>query len=56
MRVDETGKLQKPVNMHGASRWLEKTFTGQTYLILDENDKPLGHIVTPEEPARVIIY
>jgi hypothetical protein len=53
--LDETGKHRERAVVQGASRWLVKTFAGHAWMILDENGKLLGHIVTPEKPARIII-
>jgi arylsulfatase A-like enzyme len=55
VRLDETGSRHEPIVVKGASRWLARTYSGHTWLILDENGKTIGHIVTPEKPARVII-
>ena len=54
--LDENGKRREPVPVVGASRWLVQTFAGQTWLVLDEEGKPLGHISAPEMPARVFIH
>jgi arylsulfatase A-like enzyme len=53
--IDETGKRHRPIAVQGASRWLLQTFSDHAWLILDENDEPLGHIVAPDKAARVII-
>ena len=51
--LDQTGTLHAYGELKGASRRLMKTFSGHTWLLLDENDKPLGHIVAPEKPTRI---
>lgn len=53
--LDEAGKHHQRAIVQGASRRLVQTFAHHTWLILDENGKSLGHIVTPERPARVVI-
>lgn len=53
--IDEKGNQQKPIPMQGASRWMLETFSNQTWLILDENGKPISHVIAPEKPARIII-
>ena len=55
VRLDETGERGEPIAVQGASRWLVETFAGHTWLVLGEDDRPLGHIVGPEIPARIII-
>jgi arylsulfatase A-like enzyme len=53
--LDQTGARHAYGEVKGASRRLMKTYSGHTWLLLDENDKPLGHIVAPEKPARIKI-
>jgi arylsulfatase A-like enzyme len=53
--IDENGKQQTPTPIQGASRWMIKTFSNHTWLILDEHGKPLSHIIAPDNPARIII-
>ena len=55
VRVDETGARRDTDEIKSASRRLVPTFTGHTWLLLDENDKPIGHIVAPDQPARIRI-
>ena len=53
--LDESGKRHQRSIVQGASRRLVKTFAGHTWVMIGENGKPLGHIVTPEKSARIII-
>jgi arylsulfatase A-like enzyme len=53
--LDEAGKHHERAVVQGASRRLVQTFAHHTWLILDENGKSLGHIITPEKPARIVI-
>jgi arylsulfatase A-like enzyme len=55
IRVDERGARGGTQEIEGASRRLVQTSTGHTWLLLDKNDKPIGHIVAPEKNARVKI-
>ena len=53
--VDETGARREYGEVKGASRRLMKTFSGHTWLLLDENSQVIGHVVAPGKPARVKI-
>jgi arylsulfatase A-like enzyme len=53
--LDENGQRHAPIVMASASRYLLKTFSGHTWLLLNEDDREIGHIVASEKPARVII-
>ncbi len=53
--LDENGKRHEPIVIASASRYLIKTFAGHTLVLLDEDDKYIGHIVTSDTPARVIV-
>jgi arylsulfatase A-like enzyme len=53
--LDGDGKRHDYGSIANASRRLMETFTGHTWLILDENSKELGYVTAPEKPARVII-
>lgn len=53
--IDEKGKQQTATSVQGASRWMIQTFSNQTWLIVDENRKLLGHIIAPDKPTRIII-
>jgi arylsulfatase A-like enzyme len=55
VRLDETGERDEPLAVKGASRRLVETFARHTWLVLGEDGKPLGHIVAPEQSARIII-
>ncbi len=53
--LDDNGKRRDPVAVPGASRWMVHTFAGHTWMILDEDGKTLGHLITPVKNARVLI-
>jgi arylsulfatase A-like enzyme len=53
--LDESGKQHDRIGVPGASRWLVHTFAGHTWMLLDEDGKALGHLITPEKNSRVLI-
>jgi arylsulfatase A-like enzyme len=53
--LDEAGNRHEPVMLPSASRRLLKTSDGHTWLLLDESDQEVGHVVASGRPARVII-
>lgn len=53
--LDENGARHARGELQLASRRLMSTFAGHTWLLLDESDKALGHVVVPGKPARVKI-
>lgn len=53
--LDENGKRHDPIALASASRRLVETFAGHTWILLDEDNKVVGHVVASEKPARVII-
>lgn len=53
--IDDAGQRQPFGQVEGASRRLMQTFAGHTWLLLDENGKPLGHVTAPAKPACLII-
>ena len=53
--LDENGKRHKPVVIASASRFLLKTFAGHTWILIDADDKDIGHVVASDRPARVIV-
>jgi hypothetical protein len=53
--LDENGKKHERGSVKGASRFLIQTFANHTWLILDDTGTPLGHIIAPEKPARIIM-
>ncbi len=55
VRLDETGARRESHEIKGASRRLVQTTTGLTWLLLDQADNPIGHIVAPDKPARIRI-
>ncbi len=55
VRIDEAGVRHEERVMAGASRGLVHTFAGQTFLVVDESGKDLGHVVVGELPASVRI-
>lgn len=52
---DESGKRHDGATIAGASRYLARAQTGQTWLILDENGKIVSHVIAPGRPARINI-
>ena len=52
---DESGKRHDGATIAGASRYLARAQTGQTWLILDENGKIISHVIAPGRPARINI-
>jgi arylsulfatase A-like enzyme len=55
IRLDEAGKRQEPIVLAGASRRLQETYAGHTWLLVDEGDKELGYVIAADKPARVVI-
>jgi arylsulfatase A-like enzyme len=53
--LDETAVQHLSASVAGASHHLVHTQSGQTWLLLDEHDKVIGHFIAPEEPAHVVI-
>ncbi len=53
--LDENGKRHEPIVVAGASRHLQKTFAGHTWVLIDDDGKELGYVVAPQKPARVVI-
>jgi hypothetical protein len=53
--LDDKGVRHARGELQLASRRLVSTFSGHTWLLLDENDKLLGHVVAPEKSARIKI-
>jgi arylsulfatase A-like enzyme len=53
--LDENGARHARGELPLASRRLVSTFSGHTWLLLDESGKALGHLVVPGKPARVKI-
>lgn len=53
--LDEKGAKLPPQAVPSASRYLLHTRTKQTCLVLDESGKVIGHLITPDQPARVAV-
>ena len=53
--IDESGERHAPIVIPSASRFLQKTFAGHTWILLDENGQNLGYCVATNKQARVII-
>jgi arylsulfatase A-like enzyme len=53
--LDETGKRHPHSVVPGASRRLVRTCIGHTWLLVDDAGKPIGHVVAPDKPARVLV-
>jgi arylsulfatase A-like enzyme len=53
--IDDTSQRRTSGQIDSASRRLVQTSVGHTWLLLDENSKPLGHVTAPARPARLII-
>ena len=53
--LDESGTRHKSGSVTGASRYLVHAQTGQTWLILDDKDIIVSHLVAPDRPARIVI-
>ena len=53
--LDENGKRHDPIIIASASRYLLKTFAGYTWVLVDADDKDMGHVVASDRPARVIV-
>jgi arylsulfatase A-like enzyme len=53
--IDEAGKRREPNVLASASRRLQRTFAGHTWLLLDEDGNTVGHVIAPDKPARVVI-
>jgi hypothetical protein len=55
VRLDADGERHEERVLAGASRGLIHTFSGQTFLIVDDSGKNLGHVVVGEKPASLRI-
>jgi hypothetical protein len=44
-----------PVTIAKASRYILKTFVGHTWIVVDEDNQDMGHIIASDKPARVIV-
>jgi arylsulfatase A-like enzyme len=53
--LDEASQHREAVLLDSASRRLQPTFVGHTWLLFDKNGNEIGHVVAPDNPARVII-
>ncbi len=53
--LDQAGKRHPPIDIDVASRYLLKTSTGYTWILLDEQGNDMGYVVASSKPTRVII-
>ena len=53
--LDESGMRHAPVTIAKASRYILKTFVGHTWIVVDEDNQDMGHIIASDKPARVIV-
>ncbi len=53
--LDESGKRHASMVIASASRRMLSTFTGHTWLLLDESGKEIGHVTAPAKSALIVI-